>query len=367
MRRTLTILLLLAGCDGSAADLDGSTGSDAGAAGDGGVFDAGEGTDAGPPEGDAGPPVTETSVRCWGFDAPTITVTRDSAGGGDEAMLRLELAFEGGASGIAIEHIVQTDASDAEVRRWDPASLTPPDGFTGRADTRDGVPEPRVIWTATDAATASELALCEQPWHSRAGGRIDVTGRTDAGPFDVSCSLDWQPRGVGEQLRFACARGVTGYLPDAYDAISDITDPVDWVLLGTRAEAYGNADAPIEGLVATEVEVRSYLDTTFDPHCSEPSPLWSPSGGTHTLWRGMTSEDVYAGPVAPGRLERFWWDYQQAGSAAPGYCVPPDDGSAPPDEYCSPPALQIVVRGTSSAGPWEWESDAFTCLDLAGI
>lgn len=363
----LLLILSLSGCgDGGSPDgggVDAPPGTDAGVSTDGGGDDAGSTpTDAGPP-GDGGMPM----VRCWTQDGPTLVVTRDAPSGGDEALLRLELGFLGGATGIVLDEVVEYDGGDAEVRRWDPAGLRPPDGFTGAAEVSSGRPEPRVVWTAIEPATPSELAVCEQTWYERNGGRVDVSGHTDAGSFEVSCGLYWSPAALDEQLRFACARGVPGWLPDAYDGISDIETPVDFVLMGTTAAAYGNAAAPITGFVATEVDVRSHLDTGFFGMCSAPMELWEPRGGTHTLWNGTSSTETWSGPIAPETIEDFHWDYQMMGDAPAGFCIPPDDGMTPPEETCPPPSLQFVVRGTSSAGPWEWESAAFTCYDLSGV
>lgn len=315
------------------------------------------GLDAGP--SDAGP--RELTVRCRGNDGPTVTVTR--TGLDATSLLRLELSFEGGASGIALDEVVQRDAADVEVRSWDVSGIAGPPDFAGRVEAREGVPSPTVVFTAVAPSTSSEVEVCDGPWHARDGGRVDVRGRTaEGGAFEASCALGWDPASLGESLAFACARGVPGWLPQAFDAVSDVETPSDDVLLGTTAAAYGIGASAITDFVATEADVRVHAAEPFGfGDCPEPAPLWEVRGATHTLWRGSSSEEVWSGPLAPGALEAFHWFAVVDGDAPSDACVVPDV-EAPPEDSCPTPSLQIVLRGTSSAGPWEWESDAFTCL-----
>ena len=357
-RMVAALIALTSACDGeSTPPDDAAVGRDSESSPDTAVPPDSAITDA---AGDA--PTGTTEIRCYDFDGPSIVVTR-MPDGSAETLLRVELGFRGGATGIVVDEVVQRDPLDQVVRRWTAPNAVP--GFDGTLAARPGFPEPRAVWTATAPSDASELAVCDQPWYQRAGGHLEVSGATaQTGPFSVRCELNWHPAALDESLRFACARGIPGWLPDTFDALTDVSTPIDVVLLGTAAAAYGNSPADVTGLVATEVTVRSHLDTVFNPSCLEPVETWDPTGGAHTIWNGTSSTQIWSGPIPPGEIADFHWSFQVDGDAPSGYCVAPDDGTLPPGEACPAPSLQVVLRGTSSAGDWEWESDAFGCYDL---
>jgi hypothetical protein len=85
---------------------------------------------------------------------------------------------------------------------------------------------------------------------------------------------------------------------------------------------------------------------------------WSPIGGTHAIWRGASSTDTWSGPVAQNVEESASWFWQQTpGSVPAGYINDPTTGD--PSTTCPPVNDRFVLRGTSSAGTWEWEGGWF--------
>ena len=85
------------------------------------------------------------------------------------------------------------------------------------------------------------------------------------------------------------------------------------------------------------------------------------------LWKGQSSNEIWSGP-APASAEAWAnWMWQLVGVQFPaGVCFKPSTTPPEPGKECTRPILQIELTGTSSAGPWTWESDLFQCMDLSG-
>jgi hypothetical protein len=324
---------------------DGDVGGDTGLGGDAAVLP--DGSEPG------------VNVTCNVHDGPSLVITRPWSGGGvARTLARVDLAFDGAATGVVIEEVVRMDADGAILRTWDGAAFAAP-GFDGTVSPREGVPTPVVHFTAADDALASDVERCDAEPLARNGGSFIVRGMTrESGAFETSCTLS-NERLFDSDLRFACARGLSGYL-FGYPGFGTATEHAI-TIAESQIAAYGDAPAAIDGIVADGLTVRSFVeDAGFIPVCG-PAQTWDATGGTHAIWRGMTSTDIFSGPVAPGTEERAQYFFQVPGAGPTGFCFPP--GPADPADECLRPALQLVVTGTSSAGPWEWEGGVFTCYE----
>jgi hypothetical protein len=322
--------------------------------------DGGVGSDGGPPS-DAG----TVGVNCSGAHGPVIVVTRGVGGtSSDETLLRIPLWFSGAASGIAITSVEQRDSDGAIVRTWPAGELTPPAGFDGRAVPRDGVPSPTVLFTATAGAHDHELTLCDGELVAREGaGLVAIDGSTnEGGAFHVECrlGLDFGGRGM-ERLPFRCARGVAGWLDTNSTRVFQATAPIIAALVEARPTIHALGPM-LDGFNSTTeaVVLASSADDFGLPACHPPVE-WRTTTDRQFFWRGMSSEDVWTGPVAAGTEESVNWFSQTNESLPEGICAVPDMGGMPPT--CYQPSTRVLLRGTSSAGAWEWESDLFTCYD----
>jgi hypothetical protein len=86
---------------------------------------------------------------------------------------------------------------------------------------------------------------------------------------------------------------------------------------------------------------------------------WTLTSGSNTLWNGPSSTHTWSGPVTPGAQADANWQYELNGAMPmSGYCVP---NSLTPMS-CPAPVNQVVLTGTSSAGPFQSESDLFNCF-----
>ena len=326
--------------------------------------DAGPGADGAAPPADGASPDLDAgavTVQCSNGNGPIVVVTRDVAGSTDDlALLRIPLWFSGAASGISITSVRQLDAAEGLVRDWLVSTLAPPSGFDGHAVPRDGYPNPLILFTATAPATMGELALCEGAVTVRAGA-VEITGVANEGvPLAVRCGLGLAYGGRGpEQLPLRCARGVPGWLENISTNITQVTAPIVATLVESIATVHGVGAAPIDTFVSSAGTVSgASAPDGFDPACFAPVE-WS-TMGRNNLWRGMTSEAVWSGPVAPGTEETVWWWSQSDRTVPEGTCAVPDMGMPGPS-MCTPPVTRLVLRGTSSAGAWEWETGIFTC------
>lgn len=328
------------------------------------VSDAGPRQDAGDVAVDAALPDVDAgavTVTCSAASGPVIVVTRDVGGSTDDlTLLRIPLTFSGAASGISITSVRQLDGAGASVRDWAATGLAPPAGFDGHAVPRDGYPNPTLVFTQTDPALPAELALCDGLVTDR-GGTVEITGVTaEAGEFSVRCGLGLDYGGRGpERMPLRCARGVPGWLGNDSTNVTQTTAPIVAALVESIATVHGVGAVPLDAFVSTAGTVSAAASMEgFDPPCSAPVE-WSTMGLNH-LWRGMTSDDIWSGPVAPGTEETmFWWS--QTNSTVPdGTCVVPDVGMPMPP-MCTRPMTRLLLRGTSSAGPWEWETGLFMC------
>lgn len=356
---SIVLFVLAWGCDGS------NVMEDAGPRVDGAVpMTDGGGADSGLPPGDGGPPADGGVVMivCTDYEGPNLIVTRDDAlHGRSSALFRISLELDAAVTGLAILALDEV-LDGAPIRSVDPGVIRGPDGFDGRVTPSPGDPRPGILFTAVTNAAAAELAECDlDPW-ARHTGSVDVRLRTDqTGEVVVHCGLGSSYAGRGpEPVRLACARGVPGWVGSS-PRISDITTPSVFRFMESPMLAHDSGAVPVDGFVATGATIRSTVRTfTGEMPCADPAE-WTATGGTHQLWRGSSSVETWSGPVAPGAEERANWMWQEMGSLPAGFCFPP--GVGPPDE-CLHPTLFIALRGSSSAGAWEWESDIFDCLDL---
>jgi hypothetical protein len=83
----------------------------------------------------------------------------------------------------------------------------------------------------------------------------------------------------------------------------------------------------------------------------------------NTLWSGGGSMDTWSGPAGANVETDANWFYQlSGGTAMAGYCSAPSMGAM----TCPLAADQVVLTGTSSAGPFQWESNLFNCILMTG-
>jgi hypothetical protein len=273
----------------------------------------------------------------------------------------VHLAFDGATTGVVIDEVARVVADDAVARVWDGALFDGPPGFDGTVTPRPGDPMPIVAFMAADDARTEELDLCDVSAPDRDAGTFRVRGRTDrGGPFETTCSLSnrWL---FDSDLRVSCARGLPGFL-HGYPTFAT-ADPYPVAIADSEIAGYADSTMPVTGLAADSLTARSYVDEDdpFRPACGG-AQSWTAPAGTHVIWRGRTSDDVYTGPIAPGTEESAFYMFQIPGSIPSGFCFPPSDGTSP-EEECARPSVQLVVSGTSSAGRWEWEGGLFNCYD----
>jgi len=362
------LLIAVAGCGGRERDGDLSA-TDAGARPDALVpeDDGGSGLDGGPPsDRDGGPPSDldggTLSVSCSLGSGPVLVVTRGVAGTTrDETLLRIPLQFSGAASGIEIMSVEQRDGDDAVVRTWPVGELAPPAGFDGRAVARYDAPSPTVLFTATADAHDHEQTLCDGELVDReSAGSVSIDGSTnEGGVFHVECrlGLDFGGRGM-ERLPFRCARGVAGWLETNSTRVFQATTPIVAALVEARPTIHALGPM-LDDFASTEAVIfASSADDFGFPACRGPVE-WRTITDRQILWRGTSSADVWSGPVAPGTEESVNWFSQTNESLPDGICAVPDMGAP----TCHQPSTRAILRGTSSAGTWEWESDLFTCYD----
>ena len=359
----LASLCILAACSSPRTRTDAgppidASGSDAGpridAAGlDAGLIDGGPGEDA----------ATSPTFYCSNFNGPTLIVTRDDAQRtAPSVVVRLPIAIGGTVSGLAILAIDET-LDGMPVRSWDVATVRAPVGFDGTSTPIIGTPSPTTLFTAVTDATAAELAQCDlDPW-DRADGEVVVRLRTnETGEVTVTCALGVAFDGRGaEPLDLACARGVPGWLGPRPNISGITTTPTPIRLLDAPTLAHNSGALPVDGFVANALTVRNRTATFPSETACAPPTEWIVTTGRYELWRGLTSSDVWSGPVAPGEEERANWIWQESGLLPAGFCY---SGRLGPPAECLRPTLALTLRGTSSVGDWEWESDIFDCLVL---
>ena len=333
----------------------------------GGVMlpDAGAGSDGGvvvtPTDGAV--PTGPVEVHCHVHDGPALVITQPWDGDPEHtrALARVRLWFDAPATGIAIDEVARVAPDGAVAWTWDGTLFAGPEGFDGTVTGPDGIALPMVLFTATDDAQPADIALCDASPVQRDAGHLVVRGRTDqSGMFETTCELS-NTGLFDSDLRVACARGVPGFL----HGIASFGSATEHSIMYAESQLAGYADTtgPITGLAADGLTVRSFVeDDVFAPACA-PAQTWDVPGGTHQIWRGRTSDDIYTGPIAPSTEESAFYFWQAGGSIPSGFCFPPDTGVPPPEDECRRPQVQFVVAGTSSAGPWEWESGVFTCYE----
>lgn len=310
------------------------------------------------------------TVTC-AYDTPFVIVAQSTGAGPATTVLRLPLQFSGAASGITLTSVTQLESGtpSTTVRTWDVASIHGPAGFTGTATPMSGYPNPVVRFTATAPSVNLETTACSQrPWQRPAGTLHVVGSTTEGGHFEVDCSLGLNYGGRGpEPLRFACAHGVPGWLGGGGSqspSIGSVTTPIVALLASSGIHAHNIGTADATGFTALGATLSAHVSTVLPPGVTCPTtdpPAWTLGTGMHTLWNGSSSANVWSGPVAPGSEADANWMFQQNGvGTMSGYCAPPSTGTMD----CPPPVIQVVLTGTSSAGPFEWESDLFQCLLL---
>lgn len=355
----MVLLVGLAGCDGgSGVDDGGPLAQDAGAAtdGGGGGLDAGTVTDAGAPPADGG----TVSLRCASGEPRLIVTTDDALHGGTSALLRAPIEVRGAVTGLRVLRATQSFGGVVD-RTWEAAELEAPPGFDGAVADEPGVPAV-VLFRGVADADSTEIDQCARaPWE-RDAGSVSLSVTTDqTGEVTLECSFGPGFGGRGpEPLGVACARGVPGWLPRA--SISDIDTPRVFRFMESETVAHNSGPSAVNGFVASDATVTSgFGGFPGETECASPD-TWTPGGGTHQLWRGTTSNDTWTGPVAPGAEERAHWMWQEGGALLPAtFCFPPDLGEP---GACIRPVMSITLRGASSAGPWQWESDIFDCVAL---
>jgi hypothetical protein len=332
---------------------------DAPAADDGSV--AGDGATADLLAPDAGPLLVSCAV-----DPPYLVVVQP-ASGDPVTLVRVPLSFSRAANGIKVDAVTQLNNAIAPVtlRTWDISTFSGPPGFAGSAVPMVGQ-KAAVRFTAKATSLAAESDACTSaPW-KRPGGTLHVVGSTtEGGAFEVDCSYGLSLGGSSpERLRFACAKGVAGWLGgNGSESPGILATSVPAVaLLANGGVHVQNLDAAatLSGLTATGALVTGHHPPAglSCPTSTDPAP-WPLSAGTHTLWTGGNSSQTWNGPVAPLEQADANWLFQQNGAApAPGFCAA---STSPPT--CPPPVLQLVLTGSSSAGSYQWESDLFTCVN----
>lgn len=324
---------------------------------DGGGSDAGDTV-----PGDGG--TVRVSVSCHAHDGPSLVVTRpwDGSAEGARALARVRLRFDAPATGITIDEVERVTSDDAVAWTWDGALFAGPEGFDGTVSGPPGIALPMVLFAAAQDATPEDVELCDASPVERDGGRLVVRGRTDqSGAFETTCELS-NIALFDSDLRVACARGVPGFL----HGIASLGDSPEHGIMYVDSEIAGYADtsASVTAIAASALTARTFVeDDPFFPACAA-AQTWEVPGGTHQIWRGRTSDDTYTGPIAPSTEESAFYMWQAPGSIPAGFCFPPDTGAPSPDEECRRPLVQLLVTGTSSAGPWEWEGGVFTCYEL---
>ena len=136
------------------------------------------------------------------------------------------------------------------------------------------------------------------------------------------------------------------------------------LLASSGIHAHNIATTDATGFIASGATVTAHVSTVLPPGVTCPTtdpPAWTLGAGMHTLWNGSDTTHIWSGPVAPNAEADANWMFEQNGAGAmSGFCVPPSTGTMD----CPPPVLQIVLTGTSAAGPFEWESELFQCLLL---
>lgn len=326
--------------------------TDGGGIADGGSYDGGTAGDAG-----------NVQIGC-AYDAPHLVVTRDDVlHGRSSTTLRLVVQAMGEVNDLRVMRVDER-IGDAMVRAWDVASLAAPAGFDGRLAPVEGNPSPRVLFLGVADATEAELDVCElDPW-ARGTGSLEVTVSTrETGAVSFACQLGLTYSGRGpEPIRISCAEGVPGFL--RHPRMSSIRTPVTASVVDAEIDFVNpGAGAPVDSFAADVLAARTHTETfVLEEACAEPA-TYAPAGGRHDLWRGMTSSDVWSGPVAPRTEERLNWFWQIAGELLPdGFCIAPDPMPMPGME-CLRPVISLEVGGTSSAGRWRVESDLFDCYD----
>ena len=358
----LWVLWAVSGCDAAPPTADSGARSDSGpradaATGDTGLaVDAGRGIDGGP-EADGG---VAPTVRCVNGTGPLLIITRDDLlRTGSSAVARLPIQITGAATGLQILSVDET-LDGAPVRSWDVATLRAPSGFDGTVTPVPGDPSPTTLFTAVTDAESVELAQCDLPPWSRVDGELAVRLRTnETGELTVRCALAVGFGGRGpEPLDFACARGVPGWLGER-PSLSGITSPALIRLMDSPVHAHNSGTTLADGFVATGATLRNTTATFAGETACAPPTEWTATAGTHLLWRGASGADVWSGPVAPGAEERAGWLWQEPGAIPAGFCYP---GRLGPPTECLRPTISLTLRGTSSVGAWEWESDLFDCL-----
>jgi hypothetical protein len=312
---------------------------------------------------DGAMPTGPVEVRCYVHDGPALVITQpwDGDPEGARALARVRMHFDAPARGIAIDEVARVASDGAVAWTWDGAHFAGPEGFDGTVTAPDGIALPTVLFTATDDAQPEDIALCDVSPVQRDAGHLVVRGRTDqSGAFETTCELS----NIGlfdSDLRVACARGLPGFL----HGIASFGSATEHSIMYAESQVAGYADTTrsITGLAADGLTVRSLVeDDVFMPACAA-AQTWEVPGGTHQIWRGRTSDDTYTGPIAPSTEESAFYFWQAPGTIPSGFCFPPDMGPTPPEDECRRPQVQLVVTGTSSAGPWEWESGVFTCYE----
>jgi hypothetical protein len=358
-------LLLACGSASTAQDRASDAGRDSPLSGDA-ASDAPGAQDAVTTDAQASGDGGKLAVAC-SSESPYLVVTKPSAGSGPSTtLLRLPLFFSAKATGITLTSVTQhaADTAMTTLRTWKVSSLAPPSGFDG---TFDPVTLPAyLLYLASDTALESETQACTQaPWQ-RPMGTIHVTGSThEGGNFAFDCPYGFDGDLVSaEPLGLSCATGIPGWLGgdgSLTPSIMGVTSPVEALLVSTGVQAVDLGPAPATGFTATGVTITAYDDPSLimpGLMCPTTSPTpWTLSGGT--LWAGGSSMDVWSGPAAPNVQTNANWFYSQNGAQPEaGFCVPPSTSPM----SCPPPADQIVLRGSSSAGPFQWESGLFACI-----
>jgi hypothetical protein len=293
---------------------------------------------------------------------PVLVIVSDPEGatGKADAVLRVPLSFSAPVSGLVLGSVEQRDAGDQLLRSWNAADFSGPPGFDGNVAWDNGQ-APVVLVARTTALEVETEGCALAAWERK--GKVTVAGSTnEGGAFEVECDVG---NSYYSGQRWSCAKGLPGWLYGQTSVTNTIT-PYPFALADSTIHVQNTSASAWTSFAVTGATLHAGFTSSFDPPCTSPPETWELADGKHDLWRGQTSDDKWSGPVAPGSHDWANWFWQKSGAQLPdGVCFKPStEPPTDPFDQCQNPILQLMLRGTSSAGAWEWESDLFECYDL---